>query len=84
MIIQEAIESYRTHIDRNCLEAPQCLIDAETALKVGNTLQAELVEALGELADAVADGSELQRLTAAMARAGAVLAKAETLKDSEV
>ena len=36
----------------------------------------ELVEALGELADTVADGSEIKRLTRAMAKAGAALAKA--------
>jgi len=30
--LREAIESYRNHIDRNGLQAPQCLIDAEAAL----------------------------------------------------
>ena len=39
--------------------------------------KAELLEALGELADAVADGSEIKRLTKAIAKAGTVLAKAE-------
>ena len=37
----------------------------------------EMFDALGELADAVADDAELKRLTAAMAKAGAVLAKVE-------
>ena len=36
----------------------------------------ELFDALGALADAVADGSDFKRLTAAMVKAGTVLAKA--------